>query len=90
MRHIYRGAALALFVATLPLAAMAEEAYTLRDVDVFAGPSSEFPPVAQLPPGTQVQLADVRNLLATGCDVDYLQHWTRQLGLDNLLNECLR
>src|SRR6184192_930248 len=39
---------------------------------------------------SEVQLADVRNLLATGCDVDYLQHWTRQLGLDNLLNECLR
>ena len=57
MRHIYRGAALALFVATLPVAALAEEAFTLRDVDVFAGPSSEFPPVAQLPPGTQVQLA---------------------------------
>ena len=39
---------------------------------------------------SDVQLSDVRNLLATGCDVDYLQHWTRQLGLDNLLNECLR
>src|SRR6266700_6683658 len=57
MRHIYRGAALALFVATLPVAALAEEAFTLRDVDVFAGPSSEFPPIAELPPGTQVQLA---------------------------------
>src|SRR5438067_5192176 len=39
---------------------------------------------------SEVQLADVRNLLATGCDVDYLQHWTRQLGLDNLLNGCRR
>jgi uncharacterized protein YraI len=57
MRHIYRRVALALFVATLPLPAIAQEAFTLRDVDVFAGPSSEYPPVAELPPGTQVQLA---------------------------------
>jgi uncharacterized protein YraI len=57
MRHIYQRVALALLVATLPLAAIAQEAFTLRDVDVFAGPSSEYPPVAQLPPGAQVQLA---------------------------------
>jgi len=36
-----------------------------------------------------VQLSDVRNLLATGYDATYLQHWTRELGLDNLLQECL-
>jgi hypothetical protein len=39
---------------------------------------------------SEVQLADVRNLLATGYDVDYLQHWTRELGVDNLLNKCLK
>jgi len=39
---------------------------------------------------SEIQLADVRNLLATGYDADYLQHWTGELGLDNLLNECLR
>jgi hypothetical protein len=37
-----------------------------------------------------VQLADVRNLLATGYDAAYLQRWTRELGLDNLLKVCLR
>jgi len=39
---------------------------------------------------SEIQLADVQNLLSTGYDADYLQHWTGELGLDNLLNECLR
>jgi hypothetical protein len=39
---------------------------------------------------SEVQLADVRNLMATGYDAAYLQHWTRELGLDNLLKECLK
>jgi hypothetical protein len=38
---------------------------------------------------SEVQLGDVRNLLATGYDTAYLQHWTRELGLDNLLQGCL-
>ena len=38
---------------------------------------------------SEVQLGDVRNLLGTGYDAAYLQHWTRELGLDNLLQECL-
>src|SRR5882724_5757753 len=38
---------------------------------------------------SEVQLGDVRNLLATGYDAAYLQHWTRELGLDNLLEDCL-
>src|SRR5207249_4387095 len=38
---------------------------------------------------SEVQLEDVRNLLAAGYDAAYLQHWTRELGLDNLLQECL-
>ena len=37
-----------------------------------------------------VQFEDVRNLLATGYDDVYLRHWIRQLGLDNLLQECLQ
>jgi len=36
---------------------------------------------------SDVQLSDVRNLLATGYDDAYLRHWTRELGLDNLLKE---
>lgn len=35
------------------------------------------------------QLGDVKNLLATGSDEAYLQRWTRALGLDSLLAECL-
>ena len=38
---------------------------------------------------SDVQFSDVRNLLATGYDDAYLGHWTRELGLDNLLKECL-
>jgi len=38
---------------------------------------------------SEIQLGDVRNLLATGYDQAYLQHWTRELGLDNLLQGCL-
>jgi len=38
---------------------------------------------------SEVQLSDVKNLLATGYDAAYLRHWTRELGLDNLLQECL-
>jgi hypothetical protein len=38
---------------------------------------------------SEVQLGDVKNLLATGYDAAYLQRWTRELGLDKLLGECL-
>jgi hypothetical protein len=37
----------------------------------------------------EIQLGDVKNLLATGYEAAYLQRWTRELGLDNLLKECL-
>ena len=35
------------------------------------------------------QLRDVRNLIATGYDSEYVGLWTRELGLDELLQECL-
>ena len=38
---------------------------------------------------SEIQLGDVRNLLATGYDIDYLHRWTRELGLNILLQECL-
>jgi len=38
---------------------------------------------------SEIQLRDVKNLLATGYDATYLQHWTHELGLDSLLRECL-
>jgi len=37
---------------------------------------------------SEVQLGDVKNLVATGYDAAYLRRWTRELGLDNLLEEC--
>src|SRR5713226_353021 len=39
---------------------------------------------------SEVQLGDVRNLLATGYDAAYLRRWTRELGLHTLLEECLQ
>ena len=38
---------------------------------------------------SEIQLGDVRNLLATGYDEGYLRDWTRQLALDSLFQECL-
>ena len=38
---------------------------------------------------SEIQLSDVRNLLATGYDEGYLRRWTRQLELDSLFQECL-
>ena len=37
---------------------------------------------------SELQLRDVKNLLASGYDVEYLQRWTLKLGLDELLREC--
>ena len=37
---------------------------------------------------SEIQFRDVRNLLASEYDGVYLQRWTRELGLDNLLREC--
>ena len=39
---------------------------------------------------SEIQLGDVKNLLATGYDAPYLQRWTRELGLDNLFEKCLK
>jgi hypothetical protein len=38
---------------------------------------------------SELQLGDVRNLLGTGYDSEYLQRWTQELGVNNLLQECL-
>ncbi len=38
---------------------------------------------------SETQLRDVKNLLATGYDAAYVERWTRALGLDRLLQECL-
>ena len=40
---------------------------------------------------SEVQLADVRNLLRSMTDLDkhYLEHWSKRLGLDALYREAL-
>jgi hypothetical protein len=38
---------------------------------------------------SELQLGDVRNLLATECDFNYLSHWAEELGVNDLLKECL-
>ena len=38
---------------------------------------------------SELQLGDVKNLLRTGYDTDYLKRWTTELKLDKLLRECL-
>jgi predicted nucleotidyltransferase len=38
---------------------------------------------------SELQLRDVKNLLASGYDVEYLEHWIRKLELSTLLQECL-
>ncbi len=38
---------------------------------------------------SELQLRDVKNLLATSFDAAYLERWTNELGLGSLLRECL-
>jgi len=37
---------------------------------------------------SELQLRDVKNLVATGCDRGYIERWTKELGLINLWQEC--
>jgi hypothetical protein len=37
---------------------------------------------------SEMQLGDVRNLALTGCDTDYIERWTQELGLLSLWREC--
>jgi hypothetical protein len=38
---------------------------------------------------SEIQIRDVKNLIGTGFDAEYLGHWTRKLGLHNLWEDCL-
>ncbi len=38
---------------------------------------------------SEMQLNDVKNLLTTKLDLDYLRNWSTQLGLDLMLQESL-
>jgi hypothetical protein len=37
---------------------------------------------------SEQQLRDVKNLACTGCDTGYIEHWTNELGLLTLWEEC--
>jgi hypothetical protein len=37
---------------------------------------------------SELQMRDVRNLVATGCDSAYVENWTRELDLTNLWEQC--
>jgi hypothetical protein len=37
---------------------------------------------------SELQLRDVKNLAGTGCDTGYIEHWTKELELLNLWQEC--
>jgi hypothetical protein len=37
---------------------------------------------------SELQMPDVQNLLATGYDQDYIQQWTKELGLSNLWEQA--
>ena len=38
---------------------------------------------------SEIQLGDVKNLLATGYDREYVERWALELGLHHLLQQCL-
>ncbi len=38
---------------------------------------------------SELQLRDVKNLISTGCDRDYIQRWTGGLGVDKLWQELM-
>jgi hypothetical protein len=42
------------------------------------------------PTSSELQLRDVRTLLATGCDAEYMREWAPALGVEDLLEACLR
>jgi hypothetical protein len=37
---------------------------------------------------SEQQLRDVKNLAGTGCNADYIERWTAELGLHNLWQQC--
>lgn len=37
---------------------------------------------------SEQQLRDVKNLATTGCDVDYVERWTQELGTLSLWEQC--
>ena len=83
MTPIVRNTVFALAIAATPAFAWAEDAFTLQQTDLFAGPDSEFPQVASLPPNTEVGVAGCLSDWSW-CDVSFSNQrgwvWAGDLG----------
>jgi hypothetical protein len=68
------------------------EAITLRDFTVWLVGKEDLM-ISKLDwardSHSELQLRDVRNLLATGYDARYMEEWTQKLGLSDLWETCL-
>lgn len=39
---------------------------------------------------SEMQMRDVAGILRNGYDKNYVEHWAKKLGVEDLLNECLK
>jgi len=83
MSPIYRRTLFVLAIAAMPAVAAAEDAFTLQHTDIFAGPSSDYPQIATLPPNTEVGVAGCLSDWSW-CDVTFANDrgwvWAGDLG----------
>ena len=83
MKPVYRRTLFALAIAAMPAMALAEDAFTLQPTDIYAGPSSEYPQIATLPPNTEVGVAGCLSDWSW-CDVTFANDrgwvWAGDLG----------
>jgi|SRR5690242_19127309 len=83
MKPIYRRSLFVLAIAAMPAVAAAQDAFTLQPTDIFAGPSSEYPQIATLPPNTEVGVAGCLSDWSW-CDVTFANDrgwvWAGDLG----------
>jgi uncharacterized protein YraI len=83
MKPIYRRTLFALAIAAMPAMALAGDAFTLQPTDIYAGPSSDFPQIAALPPNTEVGVAGCLSDWSW-CDVTFANDrgwvWAGDLG----------
>jgi uncharacterized protein YraI len=83
MKPMYRRMLFVLAIAAMPAVAAAEDAFTLQQTDIYAGPSSDYPQIASLPPNTEVGVAGCLSDWSW-CDVTFANDrgwvWAGDLG----------
>ena len=83
MTPIFRNTVFALAIAATPALALAEDAFTMQQTDLFAGPDSGYPQVASLPANTEVGVAGCLSDWSW-CDVSFSNQrgwvWAGDLG----------